>query len=278
MRNPGSTTTKPQYVAGRDASPSQNNAYKRPVASDHDQYRGNNRVSPYNRPPIDHGRPGRFFDHGCHYYGYRVHSLPPHHTHHDYWGRRYYCYDGIYYHYHNGYYYVCRPPYGYYFDCSLYYYVPFPCRFVYYSYAARQYDMIDDNWRTIAEQNEIIARNNATIAQQNLTVAQLKSQNLAANEAYNLARKLGLVQSFAYADATYYYDDGVFFIINGAGQYETIIPPAGALVESLPDDYEVVTLVDGREYYRVDDTIYRVVVVEGQAYFEVLGQLQNYKW
>ena len=207
-----------------------------------------------------------------------MHSLPPHHVHHDYWGRRYYCYDGIYYRYCNGYYYVCRPPYGYYFDRALYYYDPFPCRFVYYNYAYRQYEMINDNWDTIAEQNEIIARNNATIAQQNLTVAQLKSQSLAANEAYNLARKLGLVQSFAYADATYYYDDGVFFIVNSLGQYETIVPPAGALVESLPDDYEVVTLVDGHEYYRVDDTIYRVVVMQGQAYFEVLGQLQNYKW
>ena len=138
--------------------------------------------------------------------------------------------------------------------------------------------MINDNWRTIEEQNEIIARNNATIAQQNLTVAQLKSQNLAANESYNLARKLGLIQSFAYADATYYYDDGVFFIVNSLGQYETIVPPAGAIVESLPDDYEVVTLVDGHEYYRVDDTIYRAMVMQGDAYFEVLGQLQNYKW
>lgn len=277
VRNPGSSSSKPQYIAGRDAAPSQNSATRRPVAEDRDQYRHNG-TAPGHRPPIDHGRPHRFFDHGCHYYGYRVHALPPHCVHHDYWGHRYYCYDGIYYRYYNGYYYVCRPPYGYYFDCTLYYYDPFPCRFAYYSYAYRQYDLINDNWRTIAEQNETIARNNATIAQQNLTLAQMKSQTLAANESYNLARKLGLVQSYAYADATYYYDDGVFFIVNSLGQYETIVPPAGAIVESLPDDYEVVTLVDGHEYYRVDETIFRVVVIEGQAYFEVLGQIQNYNW
>jgi hypothetical protein len=35
----------------------------------------------------------------------------------------------------------------------------------------------------------------------------------------------------------------------------------------------MVTLADGNEYYKVDDTIYRVVVIEGKPYFEVLGQL-----
>jgi hypothetical protein len=44
------------------------------------------------------------------------------------------------------------------------------------------------------------------------------------------------------------------------------------LVENLPEDYEMVTL-NGEEYYKVDDTVYRVTISEGKPYFEVLGQL-----
>ena len=43
-------------------------------------------------------------------------------------------------------------------------------------------------------------------------------------------------------------------------------------VENLPEDYEMVTL-NGEEYYKVDDTVYRVTISEGKPYFEVLGQL-----
>jgi hypothetical protein len=96
-------------------------------------------------------------------------------------------------------------------------------------------------------------------------------QSRLADESYLLAASLGLVQSFADANVKYYYDDGVFFIEGKDGQYQTIIPPAGAIISELPDDYEVVVL-GGKEYYRVDNTIYRMVVLEGKAYFEVLGQ------
>ena len=44
-------------------------------------------------------------------------------------------------------------------------------------------------------------------------------------------------------------------------------------METLPEDFEMVTLKDGNEYYKVDDTIYKVTVSDGKAYFEVLGQL-----
>ena len=92
---------------------------------------------------------------------------------------------------------------------------------------------------------------------------------------YNLATKLGLVQSYASAGSEYYYDDGVFFVLGEGGQYKTIIPPAGALIKALPDDYDLVVLADGNEYYRVDDTIYRMTVTDGVPYFEVLGQVQT---
>jgi hypothetical protein len=34
-----------------------------------------------------------------------------------------------------------------------------------------------------------------------------------------------------------------------------------------------VTLADGNEYYKVDDTVYKITISEGKPYFEVLGQL-----
>ena len=73
--------------------------------------------------------------------------------------------------------------------------------------------------------------------------------------------------------ASYYYQDGVFYTITADGKYMVIAPPAGALVESLPEDYEVVTLSDGNVYYKVDNTIYRMTVNEGKPYFEVVGQM-----
>ena len=65
---------------------------------------------------------------------------------------------------------------------------------------------------------------------------------------------------------------GVFFTKGVDGKYTVIVPPAGALVTSLPDDYDVITL-NGVEYYKVDDTVYRMTVSDGTAYFEVLGQM-----
>ena len=44
------------------------------------------------------------------------------------------------------------------------------------------------------------------------------------------------------------------------------------LVQALPEDFDIVTL-DGKEYYKVDDTIYQVTISDGKPYFEVLGQM-----
>ncbi|MDT3365791.1 MAG: DUF6515 family protein, partial [Bacteroidota bacterium] len=82
----------------------------------------------------------------------------------------------------------------------------------------------------------------------------------------------GLVQRYACAYRNYYYQDGGFYIINGNGCYEVIVPPAGALVSSLADDYDTITIGD-IEVYRVDDTVYRLVLVDGQPCLEVLGQM-----
>ena len=55
------------------------------------------------------------------------------------------------------------------------------------------------------------------------------------------------------------------------------MPPAGAVVRELPDDYRTVVL-DGVEYYAVDYTVYRAVALDGELYFEVLGQMTDGSW
>ena len=138
----------------------------------------------------------------------------------------------------------------------------------YFNTVARTYDQIDDNYATINQQNQIIAQNNAVIVQQNKAIAE--NQQLA-QQAYGLANQLGLVQNFADANVQYLYQDGVFYTQAANGEYVVIVPPAGALVESLPDDFETVIL-NGNEYYKVDNTIYSVAIIDGKAYFEVIGQ------
>ena len=142
--------------------------------------------------------------------------------------------------------------------------------FSYYYTVSQMYDRMNENNEYIAQQNALIAQNNAIIAEQNAMIAAGQQQ---AQAAYALANELGLIQSYAAAGSTYYYQDGVFYTVDANGQYSVIVPPAGALVETLPEDYDMVVLADGKEYYKVDDTIYRVTIVEGKPYFEVLGQL-----
>ncbi len=237
---------------------------------------GGPHVPPRDRRPISHKNPSRFFDHGRHYYGYRVNKLPASYHIDIFWGQKYYICDGVYYRLYDGTYYVCRPPYGYTFAYDAYAYSPVVCSFAYYSLYDRQFNIINQNYAIIAQQNSEIARNNATIAAQNDQIQQNAAQNAQrSSESYILATRLGLVQSYAAVGTEYYYDDGVFFVKGSSGGYETILPPAGALIEALPDDYSEVTLSDGNEYYLVDDTVYRLILDSGKPYFEVLGQIQN---
>lgn len=228
------------------------------------------RIPPRDRGFARYDAPGRFWTHEPHYYGYRVDYLPPRYRRVSYWGVDYCYYDGIYYRPYNGIYVVCRPPFGVTLAADIAVgLVLAPIHFAYYYDTYRSYRAIDANNRIIDEQNRIIARNNAMIASQNSMFALNSSR---ASSAYSLADRLGLVQSYAYADQPYYYQDGVFYIVNADGQYEVIVPPAGALVSELPDDYDTITL-DGMEFYKVDDTVYRLTIIEGTPYLEVLGQM-----
>jgi len=227
------------------------------------------RIPPRERDYLPYNRPGRFYGVDPHYYGYRVHHLPPRYRRYTYWGVDYFFYDGIYYRPWGNVYVVCRPPFGVTFEVSLLGATLRAVNFAYYCNSYRVYSAIDANNRIIDQQNLIIAQNNATIAAQNSAMA-LNTTH--ANTAYTLANSLGLVQSYAYANEPYYYQDGVFYRVNAAGQYEVIVPPAGALVGELPDDYETITL-GGQEFYKVDDTVYRLTLVNGVPQLEVLGQM-----
>ncbi len=224
---------------------------------------------PRHRDPIRYDRPSRFWDRGPHYFGYRVTRLPGHYVRKVYWGVPYYVVGDVYYRYIDGVYYVSRPPYGVAFvtpatdvlAASL-------CNFAFYANNYYIYRTMNQNAELITKQNRIIAENNALIASQNATIAMNADK---ARGSMSLADELGLVQSYASASDQYYYDDGVFYSKDASGQYVTIVPPAGALVTELPEDYETV-IINGDEYYRVDKTIYKVSVIDGTIYFEVLGQ------
>ena len=227
------------------------------------------RVAPRDRRPLDYNRPSRFWDSGRHYYGYRVNSLPTSYVTATIFDILYYIVDGVYYRNYNDVFYVCRPPHGVAFTPAIADVTAAVCNFAYFFSALNTYNTINTNAATITAQNKTIAENNAIIAQQNETIA-LNTQR--ATESWSLANSLGLVQSYADASTEYYYDDGVFFVKDSSGQYVTIIPPAGAVIQELPDDYDEITL-NGTKYFKVDNTVYNLTIIDGTPYFEVLGQL-----
>lgn len=228
------------------------------------------RIAPRERERIQHSAPAHFYEPGVHhYFGYCIHSLPPKPVKHVHWGVTYYCYNNVYYRPWGDRYYVCRPPFGVCIEREIAKAQLAAIRFAFYPSVYRTYNILDDNYRIIDRQNRIIANNNAIIAAQNANMALNSSRALSS---YEIASRLGLVQSYANAYLDYYYEDGVFYTINRKNQYEVIVPPAGALVQELPDDYDTIVM-DGQEYYKVDNTVYRVTLVDGTPLLEVLGQL-----
>jgi hypothetical protein len=214
------------------ANSSRSNGGYRPAAERSSDFmrigedRNVHRIPPRERDFARYDAPSIFWRHEPHYYGYRVDYLPPHYRRVRYWGIDYCYYDGIYYRPYNGIYIVCRPPFGITIAADIVADIVFtPIHFAYYYDSYRTYSAIDRNNRIIDEQNRIIAENNAAIAAQNRDLA-LNSYR--ADDAYSLADRLGLVQSYAYANQPYYYQDGVFYIERSDGSYEVIVPPAGA--------------------------------------------------
>lgn len=76
------------------------------------------------------------------------------------------------------------------------------------------------------------------------------------------------VTNVANQDEEYYYQDGIFYTLID-GKYYVIEPPIGALITQLPDDYVEVVIGD-ETYYQVEDALYKVTVIDGALYFEVV--------
>lgn len=193
-----------------------------------------------------HTPPMPSYSYGNHYFGHRVRVLPRGYTVVPVGGVTYYLCNGIYYRvYPYGGYYVCRPPRG--------------------TVIART--LFDVALTTVAIntiRNEIQRASRA---------AAISSVYAAANTGYTVRSRddyynTNLVNQ---ANQDYYYQDGVFYILQN-GQYHVIEPPIGALVSEIPTDYEELEL-DGRTYYQVEETLYRTTVVDGVPYFEVVCNL-----
>ena len=234
-----------------------------------DDDRNINRIPPRERGYMSYDRIPSFYEDDLHMYGYRIHTLPPSHKRYTYWGVDYYLYKNVYYRRYGNSYVVCRPPIGIVIDLGRHDIHFSRVHFAYYFDVYRPFDVVDRNYRIILEQNREIARNNAVLARQNQALALNTSRALSS---YDIARALGLIQSFAGIDKDYFYQDGVFYTVKRNGRFEVIVPPAGALVDELPDDYDIIVL-NGVEYYKVDDTVYRLVLIDGIPCLEVLGQM-----
>ena len=271
-RNSNVTRTGLSSVSGNMRQPNNNRGGSRMDNSldfrieDHNVHR----IPPRDRDFMHYDRPSHFYDHHHpHCFGFRVEVLPPRYKVVRYFGIDYYICNDVYYRPYRCHYIVCRPPFGVTIARSVVDISFATVNFAYYSNVYRTFGAIDANNRYIDQQNRIIAQNNATIMAQNRAIAMNPNSALSS---YEIANRLGLVQSYAYADRNYFYQDGVFYIVNAGGQYQVIVPPAGALVQNLPEDYDIITL-GGVQYYRVDDTVYRLTLVSGSPYLEVLGQM-----
>lgn len=75
---------------------------------------------------------------------------------------------------------------------------------------------------------------------------------------------------------TYYYNDGTYYTKDDGNQYRAVTPPIGARISALPYGCEELVL-DGKYYYKVDDTYYKPIPnpYTGKEEYEVVGQSLN---
>ena len=245
--HPGSAVrTAPGHSTPGRPAPSARPAPGRPGAPAHvDMHRPVPRSS-WNHPYLAGGRPPRpyhYADH--HYFGYRLHRLPPRARFFCHYGLYdYYYYDGIYYRPFGGGYIVCRPPFG------------------------------ERIARSLVNAALTVAVINAApdAIERAHTAARISSSYARANADYTARTVEDYYNTSASVDnGEYYYQDGVFYALSG-GEYIVIEPPVGALVKKLPEDYQKVNY-NGEEYYQVDSTLYKLSVVDGDVYFEVVCNL-----
>ena len=178
---------------------------------------------------------------GHHNYGYRIHDIPFGARVVRYRGHKYYNYGGIWYRRYRGDYIIVRPPFGERIAVAMFNYT-----------LARIWvnNVINDIRR--AERAAELARAYAAV-----------------NTSYVVRNANEM--SYAADNVNYYYNDGVFYILDG-NEYVVIEAPIGALVTEIPEDYEEI-VVGGETYYKVDNILFKTAVVDGNIYFEVVSNL-----
>lgn len=74
-------------------------------------------------------------------------------------------------------------------------------------------------------------------------------------------------------NVNYWYYYGTFYrMIDTSREYEVVVPPVGAIVESIPDGYEKL-IIDGNTYYIVNGVQYMAIVYNGEIWYEVIKVL-----
>ena len=238
---------------GRQNIPSNKNGHVKPSGNHKPnavQYHNHapaKRAPNYSRPYLEPKHaPMPSYRYGNHYFGHRIHSLPRGYVTMRVGGLDYYYYDGIYYRpYRAGGYYICRPPRGTTIASTLF-------NVALTAIAINTIRNEIDRAQRAAELSRIYSTAN------NGYVIRTSDDYYAGNIATQ-------------ANQEYYYQDGVFYILQN-GQYYVIEAPIGALVTEIPADYDEIEL-DGETFYLVENTLYKVTVIDGALYFEVVSNL-----
>ena len=201
----------------------------------------------YARPYLEPKHPPMpSYRYGDHFFGYRLNMLPRGYTTIRVGGLDYYYYDGIYYRpYGLGGYYVCRPPRG-------------------TSVAQTMLNVALTAVAINTIRDEIARARRAAALSTVYSTGNTGYVVRTSDDYYN-------TNLLNQANQEYYYQDGVFYILSN-GQYYVIEAPIGALVTEIPADYDEIEL-DGKTYYKVEDTLYKTTVIDGALYFEVVCNL-----
>lgn len=77
------------------------------------------------------------------------------------------------------------------------------------------------------------------------------------------------------SNVSYYYANGVYYVKSNRPQpgreaYESVMPPVGTVVPSLPEGARAIQ-VDGRDYFEYHHIVYKVINTAGAVNYEVSG-------
>jgi len=78
---------------------------------------------------------------------------------------------------------------------------------------------------------------------------------------------------FSLNGTQYYYYFGTYYLPRD-GQYEVVLPPVGAEVDSIPDGYEKV-IVDGQTYFTLNGVQYKAVMHDNKIWYRVIKNNDN---